>query len=211
MSEWQHFSTSDDYAQNYRFLIGAVLPRPIAVVSTLNDDGSFNLAPFSFFNAICPKPMMVSFSPVIRTSDGQYKDTLKNILREREFVINFCTEENYKKVNLASTELPYGQSEFQFAGLTPLPSTRIKAMRMKESPVQFECLLRDVLHYGKNPGGGSLVTGEVVAIHVHQTVLQDGKISSALFKAVARGAGNDWYKTDNPFEVPRLTKNQIQK
>ncbi len=97
------FKTDGPFADNYKFLIGSIIPRPIAVISTKNIDGSNNLAPFSFFTAISAKPMIIAFCPMIRSSTGEFKDTVKNILREKEFVVNFCTENNYKAVNLAST------------------------------------------------------------------------------------------------------------
>ncbi len=205
------YQTNGAFADNYKFLIGSIIPRPIAVISTLNIDGTSNLAPFSFFTAISAQPMIIAFCPLIRSSDGQFKDTVKNILREREFVVNFCTENNYEKVNLASTELPYGEDEFSFSGLTPMNSDLVKAKRVKESPVQFECIFRDMLCYGKTPGSGSLITGEVKLVHVDEAVMKDGKIQTELFKAVGRGAGNDWFKTDSKFEMERLTKAQIQK
>lgn len=205
------YQTDGAFADNYKFLIGSILPRPIAVISTRNIDGSNNLAPFSFFTAVSAKPMIIAFCPLIRTSTGEFKDTVKNILREREFVLNFCTENNYLKVNLASTELPYGEDEFSFAGLTPIDSQMVKAKRLKESPIHFECTLRDVLCYGKEPGSGSLITGEVKLVHADESIMKDGKISTELLKAVGRGAGNDWFKTDSRFEVERLTKAQIQK
>lgn len=205
------FKTDGAFADNYKFLIGSIIPRPIAVISTLNIDGTNNLAPFSFFTAISASPMIVAFCPMIRTSTGEFKDTVKNILREKEFVVNFCTENNYEKVNLASTELPYGDDEFKFSGLTPIDSQFVKAKRMKESPIHFECVFRDMLCYGKNPGSGSLITGEVKLVHVDESVLKDNKIVTDLFKAVGRGAGNDWFRTDSRFEMERLTKAQIQK
>lgn len=205
------YTTDGLFSDNYKFLIGSVLPRPIAVISTRNVDGSNNLAPFSFFTAVSAKPMIVVFCPLIRTATGEFKDTVKNILREREFVLNFCTMKNYEKVNLASTELPYGEDEFSFTGLTPLDSEVVKAKRMKESPVQFECLLRDVLCYGKEAGAGSLITGEVKLVHVDESIMKDGKIMTDLFEPVGRGAGNDWFKTDSRFELERLMKAQIQK
>lgn len=205
------FRTDGAFADNYKYLIGSILPRPIAVVSTRNIDGTNNLAPFSFFTAVSATPMIIAFCPMIRSSDGQFKDTVKNILREKEFVINFCTEDNYSKVNLASTELPYGEDEFTFSGLTPIDSVLIKAKRVKESPVQFECEFRDMLCYGKKPGAGSLITGEVKLIHVDESIIRDGKIATDLLKPVGRGAGNDWFKTDLPFQLERLTKAQIQK
>lgn len=204
------YQTNGAFADNYKFLIGSIIPRPIAVISTRNIDGTNNLAPFSFFTAVSASPMIIAFCPLIRTSDGEFKDTVKNILREKEFVLNFCTEENYSKINLASTELPYGQDEFEFAGLTALDSVTVHAKRVKESPVHFECVFRDMLCYGKEPGAGSLITGEVKLVHVDEKVMKDGKISTDLFKAVGRGAGNDWFKTDSRFQLERLTKAQIQ-
>lgn len=205
------FQTNGVFADNYKYLIGSIIPRPIAVISTRNIDGSNNLAPFSFFTAVSAQPMIVAFCPMIRTSNGEFKDTVKNILREKEFVVNFCTEDNYAKVNLASTELAYGEDEFKFAGLTALDSEVVKAKRLKESPVQFECVFRDMLCYGKDPGAGSLITGEVKLVHIDEKIMKDGMIATELFKAVGRGAGNDWFKTDSRFEVERLTKAQIQK
>ncbi len=205
------FETNGAFADNYKFLIGSIIPRPIAVISTRNIDGSNNLAPFSFFTAVSASPMIIAFCPMIRSSDSEFKDTVKNILREKDFVVNFCTENNYSQVNLASTELPFGQDEFSFTGLTPIDSTLVKAKRMKESPIQFECEFRDMLCYGKVPGSGSLITGEVKLVHVDESIMKDGKIATDLFKAVGRGTGNDWFKTDHRFEVDRLTKTQIQK
>lgn len=204
------FQTDGAFADNYKFLIGSILPRPIAVVSTRNVDGSSNLAPFSFFTAVSAQPMIIAFCPLIRGSDGQFKDTVKNILREKEFVVNFCTEDNYERVNLASTELPYGQDEFVFSGLTSLDSQVVKAKRVKESPVQFECVFRDMLCYGKTPGAGSMITGEVKLVHIDESIMVNGKIDTALLKAIGRGAGNDWFKTDSRFQMERLTKAQIQ-
>ncbi len=204
------FTTDGLFSDNYKFLIGSIIPRPIAVISTRNVDGSNNLAPFSFFTAVSAKPMIIAFCPLIRTATGEFKDTVKNILREKEFVLNFCTMKNYEKVNLASTELPYGEDEFSFTGLTPIDSDLVKAKRMKESPVQFECVFRDMLCYGKEAGAGSLITGEVKLVHVDESIMKDGKIVTDLFEAVGRGAGNDWFKTDSRFELARLMKAQIQ-
>lgn len=205
------YQTNGLFSDNYKFLIGSIIPRPIAVISTRNIDGSSNLAPFSFFTAVSASPMIIAFCPLIRTATGEFKDTVKNILREKEFVLNFCTEYNYPKVNLASTELPYGEDEFEFTGLTPVDSHIVKAKRLKESPIHFECIFRDMLCYGKEAGAGSLITGEVKLIHADDSVMKDGKVSSELLKAVGRGAGNDWFKTDSRFELERLMKSQIQK
>lgn len=200
-----------DFSQNYKFLIGGIIPRPIAVISTKNLDGTNNLAPFSFFTAVSANPMIVAFCPMIRTSTGMKKDTVINIEREKEFVVNFCTEKFMDQINLTSTELNYGEDEFKFSGLNPIASTLVKAERLKESPLHFECVLRDILNYGDNVGGGRLITGEVIKIHVDKNIFIDNKIDTDLFNVVGRGAGNDWFLTKHRFQKERLTKSQIQK
>ncbi|MBL7663739.1 MAG: flavin reductase family protein [Bacteriovoracaceae bacterium] len=205
------FDTNGDFRNNYKFLIGAIQPRPIAWVSTLNKDGTNNLAPFSFFNGICAKPMLISFCPAIRASTGEKKDTLVNIEREKEFVVNFVNEDNYEEVNLTSAELPYGIDEFKHANLTALDSLMVKAKRVKESPIHFECKLRDILHYGEEIGNGSIIIGEVLKVHVDEKILNGDKIITDIYKPVGRGAGNDWYGSGDRFEMERLMKAQIQK
>lgn len=200
-----------NFQDNYKLLIGSILPRPIAVVSTINKDGSNNLAPFSFFTAISAKPFIVAFCPLIRSSTGEKKDTLVNIEREKEFVINFCNEDNADKVNLASTEVPYGQDEFTLAGLTPIDSNIVKAKRVLESPIHFECKLKDLLSYGTTPGAGTLIAGEVVSVHIDDKIYDSGRIVTDLWKPVGRGAGNDWFRTDSVCERERLMVSQIQK
>ena len=203
--------SSDDFTKNYKFLIGGILPRPIAVVSTLNSDGSNNLAPFSFFTGVSAEPMIVAFCPLVRSSDGEKKDTVINIEREKEFVINVCSLDICEKVNISSMELKRNEDEFQFSGLTPIDSEIVKAARVKESPVHYECKLRDILSYGENKGAGTLITGEVVKIHVLESAHDSGRIITQEIKPVGRGAGNDWFKTDQPFEMKRMMNSQIQK
>ncbi len=205
------FDASENFVDNYKFLIGGILPRPIAVVGTTNTDGSHNLAPFSFFTGISAKPMIVAFCPLIRSSNGEKKDTVINIERDKAFTINMCTRDIAEKVNRASSELPYGEDEFIFSGLTPIKGEKITAPRVVESPVQYECILRDILNYGDLPGAGRLITGEVVKIHIADHVLDRGRILTQQAKPVGRGAGNDWFETSNPFELERLMKSQIQK
>lgn len=211
MSNKITLNPSEDFKDNYKILIGSILPRPISVISTINEDGSDNLAPFSFFTACSAKPMIIAFAPMIKSSTGEEKDTLKNIRRSQEFVVNYCTEMIAQKVNLASTELPYGQSEFEFAKLSTEDSELIKPKRLKESPINLECKLRDILSYGDQPGCGSIVTGEVVKIHIDQTIFKDGKIITDLFKPIGRGTGNDWIKCDSRIQMERLMASQIQK
>ena len=189
------FDTNGEFKDNYKFLIGSILPRPIAWVSTRNEDGSSNLAPFSFFTAVSAKPMIVGFSPLIRSSNGQKKDTLVNIEREKEFVVNFVTEDNAELVNQSAMESEYGVDEFEQVGIGKLESLIVKAPRVKESPIHFECKLRDILSYGENIGQGSFVTGEVVKIHVQEELYSQGRINTDLLKPIGRGAGIDWIRT----------------
>jgi flavin reductase (DIM6/NTAB) family NADH-FMN oxidoreductase RutF len=206
------FNTQENpFGDNYKFLIGSILPRPIAVVSTLNEDGSNNVAPFSFFNGFSAKPMIIGFAPLIRTSTGKKKDTVINIEREKEFVVNFVTEQNADLINMTSAELEYGDDEFKYAGLTTLDSEVVKAKRVKESPIHFECKLRDIISYGDQPGAGTLITGEVVRVHVDESIYDNGRIITSKWNPMGRGAGNDWFKTDSIVEKQRLMKAQIQK
>jgi len=205
------FNTNGDFKDNYKYLIGSILPRPIAWVSTVNQDGSFNLAPFSFFTAVSAKPMIIAFCPLIRTATGQKKDTLINIERTSEFVINFVSRELADKCNLTSSELKYGEDEFKYAGLNTLASERVAAPRVKESKIHFECILRDMISYGDQPGQGTLVTGEVVRVHIDPSVMVDGKIATEKLDPIGRGAGNDWFGTNDKFELERLMQAQIQK
>ncbi|MCB9060259.1 MAG: flavin reductase family protein [Halobacteriovoraceae bacterium] len=205
------FSTDESFQQNYKFLIGSLVPRPIALVSTKNEDGSNNLAPFSFFTAISARPMIIAFCPLIRTSTGLKKDTVINIERTKEFVINFVSEEIIQKVNLTSTEVPYGEDEFKLSGLTPLESEIVSANRVQESKIHFECRLRDILNYGDEPGAGRLISGEVVKVHINNKIYSEGKINTNQYKPIGRGAGNDWIKCTDIIQLERLMTAQIQK
>jgi flavin reductase (DIM6/NTAB) family NADH-FMN oxidoreductase RutF len=139
------------------------------------------------------------------------KDTPINIFREKEFVVYFVHEEIVEKINQTSLELPYGEDEFKLAELTPIDSMIVKAKRIKESLIHFECIYRDHLSYGDHPGAGQIITGEVVKIHVDESIMKDGKIVTNLYKPVGRGAGNDWIKCTDTFTLERLMKAQIQK
>ena len=204
-------TTKQTFKDNYKLLIGSIVPRPIAVVSTRNQDGSNNIAPFSFFNGVCSSPMIISFCPVLRASTGEKKDTLINIEREKEFVVNFVTEKTMEAINQTSAELPYGQDEFEYAGLTAIDASTVKAKRLKESPIHFECQLRDILQYGDgSPGTGFLITGEVMMAHFDESLYQEGRILTEKFHPVGRGAGTDWILTDHRVQLKRLMKAQIQ-
>ncbi|MBT7609043.1 MAG: flavin reductase family protein [Bacteriovoracaceae bacterium] len=205
------FNTDGDFKDNYKFLIGSILPRPIAVVSTLNENGTNNVAPFSFFTAISASPMIIAFSPLIRTATGKIKDTPRNIIRQGEFVINFVSEDIANQVNECSCELAYGEDEFKTSGLTPLASDIIKPNRIKESLIHFECKFRDRLNYGDNVGAGQLITGEVVKVHVSEDIYEQGRIITEKFQPIGRGAGNDWIRCTDLIQLERKMKAQMQK
>lgn len=188
----------------YKLLIGAVVPRPIALVSTRNN-GCNNLAPFSFFNAVCANPPLLAFAPLVRGGDGTVtsKDTLANIEATGEFVINVVTEDLAIAANACSGEYPPEVDEFQVAGLTPVPCSEVSVPRVAESPINFACRLHQALHFGTDPGGGSLVIGRVVAIHVRDDILNDGRIDIGRLRPVARLSGLDWCRVGETFSLKR--------
>nr|WP_239583416.1 flavin reductase family protein [Metabacillus iocasae] len=175
-------------------MIGSVLPRPIAFVSTVDEKGNANLAPFSFFTGICAAPMMVCFAPMLRGSDGQKKDTLRNIEQTNEFVINVVGESIVEPMNHTAIEFDEHVDEFVEAGLTKIPSEIVKPYRVKESDVQLECVLDQILHFGDQPGAGSLVIGQVVCVHVKDDLYEGGRINTEKLAPVGRLAGATYTK-----------------
>jgi flavin reductase (DIM6/NTAB) family NADH-FMN oxidoreductase RutF len=188
----------------YKLLIGAVVPRPIAWVSTMDAAGHLNVAPFSFFNAVCSKPMTLLFCVgVTDTADGK-KDTLRNIEAVPEFVINLTNEETAAAMNLTATPLPHGQSEFAWAGLTTAPSSHIRVPRVAEAPIAFECTLQRIVTVSDQPGGGSVVFGEVQAVHVRDDLYDHGRILLEAYKPIGRLGGNSYVRVNNSFDMERV-------
>jgi flavin reductase (DIM6/NTAB) family NADH-FMN oxidoreductase RutF len=189
-----------------KIILGSVVPRPIAWVSTINEAGLTNLAPFSFFNAVCTKPPTLLFCPGVRGTDAGTKDTLHNIRANKEFVINIVTEKTAEAMNLTATELPSEVDEFAFAKLTPVKSLRVKPPRVGESPINFECVLNQIVDIGDGtPGSGWVVIGEVVHVHVaDEVMLPDYKIDIAALKPIGRLAGFNYARVNNFFEMKRL-------
>jgi len=188
----------------YPWIIRCVAPRPIAWVSTISREGVTNLAPFSFFTAISSVPPTLCFVPGRREDTGGKKDTLINIEATGDFVINVVTEDLAAAMNETATDFPHGTSEFNAAGLTPVPSARVKAPRLKESPVNFECVRYEIIHIGpEGAGGGSLVIGRVVLLHVDDSILTDGKVDYERYHPVGRLGGMDYSKTRDRFVMVR--------
>lgn len=177
----------------HHYLIGAVGPRPIAFASTVDQQGNVNLAPFSFFNLFSVNPPVVVFAPSRSVREGQEKDTLLNLHEVGEAVVNVVTHDMVHQVSLASASYPRGVSEFVKAGFTPVPSERVRPPRVKESPVQMECVVRDIIGLGGGRGAGNLVVSEIVLLHVDERIMDDrGRIDPQKIDLVAR-LGGDYY------------------
>ena len=187
------------------YLQSAVAPRPIAFASTLDENGTPNLSPFSFFNVFSSNPPILIFSPARRVRNNTVKHTLINAQNTKEVVINVVNYDIVQQTSLSSTEYPDGVNEFIKAGLTMLPSDVVKPFRVAESPVQFECKVNDVIALGDQGGAGNLVICEVVRIHINEAVLdKDGLIDQHKIDLVAR-MGANWYSRSNVgmFEVEK--------
>ncbi|MEI2665229.1 flavin reductase family protein [Rossellomorea sp. LJF3] len=188
----------------YKLMIGSILPRPIAFVSSIDEKGNANLAPYSFFTAISAEPMLVCFSPMRRGKDGSKKDTLRNIETTKEFVINIVSEEFVEEMNNCAIEFESGVDEFEQVGLTKKESITVKPPGVTESKVQLECVLHEVLHFGNHPGAGSLVIGKVECVRINDELYYDGKIDSEKLKPVGRLAGQMYTKPlSDSFELIR--------
>jgi flavin reductase (DIM6/NTAB) family NADH-FMN oxidoreductase RutF len=188
--------------ERYLLLISTILPRPIAWVSTVTPEGVPNLAPFSFFTGIAANPMSVCFAPV-NDRDGKKKDTLINVEKTRQFVVNLAGEANAAQMNQTSAAYPYGVSEFEKAGVTPLPSMKVKPPRVKETLASLECELIQVVTLAEGPLGGNLVIGKVVHFHCDDSVWNGGKIRHQDLKNIGRMEGSWYTRTSDAFELPR--------
>ena len=184
----------------YKLLIGSVVPRPIAFVSTVSTGGVYNLAPFSFFNVICAEPPTVCFSAGFRVPS---KDTLANVMATGEFVVNIVSEEIAAQMNLCSGEYPHGVSEFEISGLTPVPSDLVKPPYVGESHVNMECKLVQIVEVSTRPRGGTLVIGEVVRFHIDEAIVDNFRVDPDKLRAIGRMGGNQYTRTRDRFEMMR--------
>jgi len=191
-------------------LQGLVTPRPIALVSSINQEGLVNLSPFSFFNLFSTNPPLLIFSPSRRARDNTTKHTLQNVIEVPEVVIHIVNHAIVQQTSLASCEYPREVNEFVKAGFTPVPSVRVKPPRVKEAPASFECKVKQVIPLGEIPGSGNLVICEVVLIHVQDEVLdEDQKINPWKLQAMARLGGDYYAHISGPAiqQVPKPTVN----
>jgi flavin reductase (DIM6/NTAB) family NADH-FMN oxidoreductase RutF len=187
-------------AVSYKLLIGSIVPRPIGFVSTVSAAGVYNLAPFSFFNGVCGDPPVVSFAPNFRTP---LKDTLLNVQATGEFVVNIVSEEIAEQMNLCSGEYPPDADEFRISGLTPIASDLVRPPRVRESHVNMECKLFQIVEVSARPWGGSLVLGQVVRFHVDDAIVDNFLIDPAKLRAIGRMGGNAYARTRDRFEMIR--------
>jgi flavin reductase (DIM6/NTAB) family NADH-FMN oxidoreductase RutF len=192
----------------YALLLNSVAPRPIAWVSTVSASGQPNLAPFSFFNVVSVNPPLLGFSPGLRqsrrdASHGEAKDTLRNIRETKEFVVNVVTYELAEAMNLTSGEYDASVNELEMANLTSEASKVVRPPRVAESPVSFECKLYRILDFSTVPTSGSLVLGEIVAIHLDDANLKEGKLDRNSLDLIGRMGGIQYTRTTQRFEMVR--------
>jgi flavin reductase (DIM6/NTAB) family NADH-FMN oxidoreductase RutF len=179
----------------HRILLGAIGPRPIALVSTVDEFGTPNLSPYSFFNIFSSNPPTLIFSPARRVRDNTTKDTLHNALREQEVVVNVVNYDLVQQVNLSSAEYPSHVDEFVKSGLTPVPSELVAPPRVAESPVSLECIVKDVVALGEEGGAGNLVICEIKKIHCAAHVMSDeGGLDQEALDLVGRMGKNWWVR-----------------
>ncbi|BAY21519.1 hypothetical protein NIES2100_12730 [Calothrix sp. NIES-2100] len=194
-----------DPRHSYQLLIGSIVPRPIAWVSTIANDGTPNIAPFSFFMGVSGIPPILAIS--VGSRRGSKKDTLVNVEQSRELVVNIVSEEVGYQMNLTSGEFPPDVDEFKIAGLTPLPSKKVRAPRIAESPINIECLLQQVVYVGNEGNKSGLIIAEAVLWHIRDDLLTpENTIDVSKLHAIARLSGNWYSRTDDLYEITRPTQ-----
>jgi len=200
-----------DLKQIYKLMTGIIVPRPVALVSTMDRDGAVNLAPFSAFTMAGSNPPAVLFCPALRAPKeaepgvhfDMRKDTLRNIEQTGEFVVNVVSEAIAAATNATAAEVPPEVDEFHLAGLTPVDSQAVRPPRVAESPAAMECKLLQVIYVGREPGAGVIVLGEVVRIHLREDLLEDFRVDPVGLDAVGRMAGSTWVRTRDLIEYAR--------
>jgi flavin reductase (DIM6/NTAB) family NADH-FMN oxidoreductase RutF len=197
-------------ARWHEYLLGAVAPRPIAFVSSMDKDGKVNLAPFSFFNVFGSNPPTLIFSPSLSGRTGKSKHTLDNLKETDECVVNIVNYAMVQQTSLASTEFPKGVNEFLKAGFTELKSELVKPPRVAESPAQMECRVKQIIHTGSEGGAANLVICEILLLHINENVLEEDKtISPYKMEQVAR-MGKNYYARMIPEAIFEVAKPRPQ-
>ncbi len=199
--------TEHPLLETHKLMIGSIVPRPIAFVSTLSKDGLENLAPFSYFNGICSNPPSIMFCPARRGYDGKTKDTLNNIRDTEEFAVNIVSEDFAEQMVSTSTDFEPEVNEFEVSGLTPVPCQKIAPPKVAEAKISFECKLNQIVPVGnEGPGGGFVVIGTIVLFHIDDDVYEDGYINLEKLRPIGRLAGNMYTRTTDKLEIIRKIK-----
>lgn len=187
----------------YKLIIGAVVPRPIAFVSTHDGEGKLNVAPYSFFNGISSNPPAIMFSIGVPSSETPEKDTLRNIKKTGDFVVNTANQWMIQSVVHSAAQFPYGVSEFEETGLTPIDSECVGAKRVKESAIHLECKLLQIVLIGDgSPGSSHVVFGEIVRAHVMKEAINEGRIDPEVLQNVGRMGGFSYTTLGEVFDIP---------
>ncbi|WP_088041459.1 flavin reductase family protein [Bacillus sp. EAC] len=198
----QSFSPNElSERDNYKFLIGGIIPRPIAFVTTESNEGVLNGAPFSYFNIVTANPPMISIS--VQRQNGKQKDTARNAIEKNEFVVHIVDESNVEAINKTAAALPPDESEIQLAGLTPTESVKVSVPGIKEAKIRLECQLEQVIPLGVNNEGCDLLIGKVVYYHVNEEIYSNGRIDPNGLRAVSRLAGDNYAKVGEIFTIER--------
>ena len=195
------------FQDNHKIMIGSILPRPIALVSTISLDGNNNLAPFSYFNGVCSNPPSIMFAPARRGYDGKIKDTLNNIESTKAFVINIVSEDFASQMVSCSTDYEPEIDEFDISELTPIKSTKIKSSRVQEARISYECILQQIIPVGNSgPGGGFVVIGEIVLFHIDDELYNNGYINIQKLNPIGRLAGDNYTRVNDTLVIKRKIK-----
>ncbi len=198
-----------DYSNIYKLMIGSIVPRPIAFVSTISAGGIRNLAPFSFFNGVCSNPPIVLFSTIVR-KDGTEKDTLSNVEATGEFVVNIVSEDFAERMNITSADVPPEVDEFVESGLTPVPSDLVRAPRVKESRISMECKLEQIVRFGSGPGSGRTVFGRILRFHIADELFDNYRIDPDKLRAIGRMGGPTYTRTRDRFDIIRPKAGELK-
>ncbi len=195
------------FSETHKLMIGSIVPRPIALVSTTSKNDINNLAPFSYFNGVCSKPPTIMFAPARRGWDGKEKDTLINIRNTKEFSINIVSEDIGERMVKCSTDYKKEVDEYSKSGLSPIPSKKIKPPIVSESKISLECILNQIVQIGKNDAGsGFIVIGTIVLFHIDDEVYDNGRIILDKLQPLGRVAGNGYVRSTNTFDIIRKMK-----
>ena len=195
------------FSETHKLMIGSIVPRPIALVSTTSNNGINNLAPFSYFNGVCSKPPTIMFAPARRGWDGKEKDTLMNIRDTKEFSINIVSEDIGEKMVKCSTDYEKEVDEYSKSGLSPLSSKKIKPPIVSESKISLECTLNQIVQIGEeDAGSGFIVIGTIVLFHIDDEVYDNGRIILDKLQPLGRVAGNGYVRSTNAFDIVRTIK-----